>query len=246
MDEFEKVKSETVRFIRGKYRLDEVGNGKDQVKFKQAAKTIVTIDIHEDKYRFLIIFGEAEREKFEALRDDFSQYIKDIYDKTKTYHDGKWMFIDVATPEVLEEVKKLILIKKKPNRKPLPKENAVYSKCGHRCDLCIHYENMSEDFRAMITPRLVNVYGNGWYVRCPGCGEQEAGKPHPCMGGDWCEELKCSKKQGLAACVDCTEYPCSKATAGYRKLEPGNISADDVTLCTFSIWELRLLWMHMN
>lgn len=229
MTEFEKVKLETVKFMRGKYKLDEVGNGKDQVKFKQSAKTIVTIEIREDKYTFLIILGKAEREKFEAVKEEFSQYIKGHYDNTKTFHDGKWMFIDVATLAVLEEIKKLILIKKKPNRKPLSKEDAVYSKCGHRCDLCIHCEDMSEDFRAMITPHLVNVYGDGWGDRCPGCGGQEAGKPHPCMGGDWCEELKCAKIKGLTACVDCIEYPCHKATAGYRNLEPRNISADDVT-----------------
>lgn len=49
------------------------------------------------------------------------------------------MFIDVSTLEQLEEIKKLVLIKKKPNRKPFPKTNALYSKCGQRCDLCIHY-----------------------------------------------------------------------------------------------------------
>lgn len=229
MTELEKVKLETVKFMRGKYKLDEVGNGKDQVKFKQGAKTIVTIDIREDKYTFLIIYGKAEREKFEAIKDEFSQYIKEHYDNTKNYHDGKWMFIDVYTLDVLEEIKKLILIKKKPNRKPLPKENAVYSKCGHRCDLCIHYGEISDEFREMITPHLTNVYGDGWGDRCPGCGVQEVGKPHPCMGGDWCEELKCAKIKGLTACVDCKEYPCHKATAGYRNLEPRNISSDDVT-----------------
>jgi hypothetical protein len=30
-------------------------------------------------------------------------------------------------------------MKKKPNRKPLPKEQAIYGGCGHRCDLCVHY-----------------------------------------------------------------------------------------------------------
>ncbi len=49
------------------------------------------------------------------------------------------MFIDVTTLKQLEEVKRLILIKKKPNRKPFPRDSAVYSKCGQRCDLCVHY-----------------------------------------------------------------------------------------------------------
>lgn len=116
--------------MRGKYRLDEIGDGKDELKFKQGTKTILTIYLHEDKYTFLVIFGKKEQEVFEIRRHEFSKYILDYYDGSKTYHDGKWMFIDVTTLEQLEEVKKLILIKKKPNRKPFPKEKAVYTMCG--------------------------------------------------------------------------------------------------------------------
>ena len=49
------------------------------------------------------------------------------------------MFIDVTTMEQLEEIKKLIQIKKKPNKKPFSKDNAVYIRCSQRCDLCVHY-----------------------------------------------------------------------------------------------------------
>ena len=63
-------------------------------------------------------------------------------------------------------LKKLILIKKKPNRKPLPKDNAVYGKCGHRCDLCVHYTESSEEFRSMLIPHLNAVYGTvDWSMR---------------------------------------------------------------------------------
>ena len=108
---FEQISHETMVFMRGKYRLDEIGDGKDELKFKQGQKTIVTIYIHEDKFTFLIIFGKKERECFEMLKSGFSKYVCDYYDNSKTYHDGKWMFIDVSTLEQLEEVKKLILIK---------------------------------------------------------------------------------------------------------------------------------------
>ncbi len=232
MIELETVKLEIVKFMRGKYRLDEIAGmyyGTPCLKFRQGKKTILSINFHEDYYDFQIIFGKAEREKFEEVKHEFPKVIQEIYDRERTLHDGKWLLIRVDNLSILEAVKKLIQIKKKPNRKPLSKENAVYSKCGHRCDLCIHYEGISEDFRTMITPHLVNVYGDGWSDRCPGCGVQEVGKPHPCMGGDWCEELKCAKRKGLTACVDCKEYPCHKATAGYKGLEHRNISADDVT-----------------
>lgn len=69
------------------------------------------------------------------------------------------MYIDISTLEQLEDVKNLILIKKKPNRKPFPKDNAVYSKCGQRCDLCIHYTNISEELQTVIEPPLIKMCG---------------------------------------------------------------------------------------
>lgn len=42
----------------------------------------------------MIIFGKAERDKFENSREEFSEYINSFYDNTKQYHDGKWLYID--------------------------------------------------------------------------------------------------------------------------------------------------------
>ncbi|MCL2013825.1 MAG: hypothetical protein FWG69_02420 [Oscillospiraceae bacterium] len=72
--ELQKVSEETMRFMRGKYVLDEVA-GKyydiDFLKFRQGKRTILSINIHEDYYDFQIIYGKAEREKFEARLDEF-------------------------------------------------------------------------------------------------------------------------------------------------------------------------------
>lgn len=46
----EQVSHETMVFMRGKYRLDEIGDGKDELKFKQGSRTIVTIYIREDRF----------------------------------------------------------------------------------------------------------------------------------------------------------------------------------------------------
>ena len=51
----EQISHEIMVFMRGKYRLDEIGDGKDELKFKQGTKTILTIYIHEDRFTFLII-----------------------------------------------------------------------------------------------------------------------------------------------------------------------------------------------
>ena len=52
MDNLQRISHETMVFMRGNYHLDEIGNGKNELKFKQGKRTILTIYIHEDKYVF--------------------------------------------------------------------------------------------------------------------------------------------------------------------------------------------------
>ena len=227
MNDLEKISYETMIFMRSKYRLDEVGDGKDELKFKQGQKTILTIYTKEDRYTFLIIFGKKEREVFESDADSYSKYIQDYYDGSRTYHDGKWMFIDVTTPEQLEEVKKLIMIKKKPNRKPFPTEGAYYSKCGHRCDMCVHFTGMSDELRNEIIPHLTKVWDvHEWDMRCDGCHS-----PDCYCKDDPCHAKKCAPGKGLSECKDCPNYPCPEATVGdcAQKIHTASYTAEEIT-----------------
>lgn len=65
----------------------------------------------------MIIFGKAEREKFESNREQYSLVIKEIYDNTETFHDGKWMMFEPKTQDNFDDFKKLLAIKRKPNKK---------------------------------------------------------------------------------------------------------------------------------
>ena len=238
MTELQKVSAETMRFMRGKYRLDEYA-GKhydiDCLKFRQGKKTIVSINIHEDRFDFQIIFGKAEREVFDTRRDEFPKIIQNLYDEAHTHYDGKWVLIPVKDLETLEAVKKLILIKKRPNRKPFPKEQAVYSDCGHRCDLCVHYNGgtISDEFRNELKTRLIRVYAGGvgegsyWDENmqlCNGCAKGGFDNTHTC------DQKLCAASKNLTKCTDCDDYPCDKSTAGIKpEIKHKSISADDVT-----------------
>ena len=230
--ELQKVSEETMRFMRGKYVLDEVA-GKyydiDCLKFRQGKRTILSINIHKDLYDFQVIFGKSEREKFEARRSEFPKMIQDIYDSSQTHYDGKWMLIPVSDLERLEAVKSLVLIKKNPNRKPFPKDRAIYSDCGMRCDLCVHYvdENSDEAFRKKLHKHVCNVYVWNPDDTIPPCMGCEKGG----ISGKFdCDQIKCAKEKGFARCSYCAEYPCDKATAGYPPvIKWRSLSAEDVT-----------------
>ena len=227
MTELEKVSSETMRFMRGKYKLDEVP-GKyydiDCLKFRQGKKTILSVNIHEDYYDFQVIYGKAEREIFEERRSEFSEAIQKLYDEAHTYHDGKWMLIRVDNLETLEAVKKMMLIKKNPNRKPFPKANIHNGNCGHRCDLCVHYRG-----QATFTAEEMDyareccsaVYGAGeWEKNCDGCHFPDC----TALSAD------CRKGKDIENCRDCENYHVCLKTAGWPpKIHLRTISADQVT-----------------
>ena len=43
-------------------------------------------------------------------------YTRKTYDEAKTYHDGKWLFLTIDSEDVVEDVIKLLEIKRKPKK----------------------------------------------------------------------------------------------------------------------------------
>ncbi len=108
--------SSLIEFLRSNYVMDELLN-KNEFKFRRSGKTLVTFYLEEGFFKTLIIFGKIEREKFDLLRHEFSDYIQNYYDSSKTYHDGKWMFIEIHDSSCIEDICNMLKIKKRPNRK---------------------------------------------------------------------------------------------------------------------------------
>ena len=225
--ELQRVSEETMRFMRGKYRLDEVP-GKyydiDCLKFRQGKRTILSINIHDDHYAFQIIYGKAEREQFEKRLGEFPEAIQELYKKSSALPDGLWMLIRVDNLAMLEALKQMIMIKKKPNRKPLPKTHMHLSNCGHRCDLCIHYKgaaSFSAEERDYVLACHQAVYGNHvWEMNCDGCHFPDCSV----------ESAHCRKAKNIDKCWSCDNYSSCLKTAGWPpEIHKRTITADQVT-----------------
>ncbi len=226
----EKLSHEMMVFMRGKYRLDEVPDkyyGAPCLRFRQSGKTLVTFCIYPDHFGVQIVLGKKEREKFEAVRHEFPEEIQALFDREPTHYDGKWLMLHVADENSWEAAKKLILLKKKPNRKPFPTEGAVYTQCGQRCDLCIHYTGTTDEMRAVMKPHLDAMWGeNDWAMRCGGC------ESDTCYcKDDPCPAKACAAEKELGQCRKCACFPCLKATtADHRSMLHTNAyKADDIT-----------------
>lgn len=88
-----------------------------ELKYRIASKTLCTLLIGEGKCWIVIIFGAAERERFELIRANLSDEICKTYDSTKDYHDGRWVLFEINR-EFIDDYMSMLNLKRKPNRKP--------------------------------------------------------------------------------------------------------------------------------
>lgn len=88
-----------------------------EYKYRRGGKTLCALYAREHCIGFMLIFGKAEREKFEADRQNFSQAVQRVYDEAQTYRDGKWVMFTLEDTSMFEELIRLLQIKRKPNRK---------------------------------------------------------------------------------------------------------------------------------
>jgi len=77
-------------------------------------KSFCTLIPEKNRLALLIVFGAEERAKVENIRDGLSRRIQKEYDDAPTYHDGKWLLIAVNGEPVVQEIMRLLAVKRKP------------------------------------------------------------------------------------------------------------------------------------
>ena len=92
-------------------------NWQYEYKYRRGGKTLCALYVREGTLGWMIILGQAEREKFEAQRAEFSPFVQEQYDKATTYHDGKWLMLELADLSLLDDLPKLLMLKRRPNKK---------------------------------------------------------------------------------------------------------------------------------
>jgi hypothetical protein len=133
-------------YIRFYYEMDECweeGNPTHKhhsnLRFRRGGKTLITLAIREGYFIAAIVLGKEERERFEEQREKFGKAICNEYDNTEIFHDGKWMGFDVRDESLIDDIINLLPIKRKPNRKVLPKS---LESCG-RLDIGLSHQEIT-------------------------------------------------------------------------------------------------------
>ncbi|GAK58040.1 hypothetical protein U27_05013 [Candidatus Vecturithrix granuli] len=83
------------------------------LRFKKS-KSFCTLIPELNQFLLLIVFGAVERQKAELILPKLNSHVREDYLSATTYHDGKWLAVAVDSEEVLTDVKRLLVIKRKP------------------------------------------------------------------------------------------------------------------------------------
>ena len=93
------------------------GDWKIEYKYRRGGKTLCTFYAKEGVANLLITYGKAERDKFGVIKTSVSKQLQDIYERTATLHDGKWLWIPLDDKLKIEDIIEMLKIKRRPNRK---------------------------------------------------------------------------------------------------------------------------------
>lgn len=85
------------------------------LRYKKS-KSFCTFIPEKNRFVLLIVFGAEERAKVEAIWDSLSKLTRKEYDRATIYHDGKWVLLTINNDKVVEDVRKLLAIKRKPKK----------------------------------------------------------------------------------------------------------------------------------
>ena len=136
-----------IGYIRFHYEMDENwAEGKPTHKhfnnlfIKRSGKALLSLHLREGFFLVSVTLGGKEREKFDEQRAAFGETVCKEYDNSDTLHDGKWLGFEVRDASLIDDIIRLVQIKRKPNRKVFPKD---IEKCG-RLDIGMSHDAITK------------------------------------------------------------------------------------------------------
>jgi hypothetical protein len=112
--------AELTRFIGtnypGVFNVEWLFGGKKHgwaLRFKKS-KSFCSFVPERGRFKVLLVFGGAERQKVERLLPELMSHVREDYIKSTTYHDGRWVLVTVDSAKVLADIELLLAIKRPP------------------------------------------------------------------------------------------------------------------------------------
>ena len=136
-----------IGYIRFHYEMDENwAEGKPTHKhfnnlfIKRSGKALLSLHLRDGFFIVSVTLGGKERDKFEEQRATFGEVVCEEYDAADNLHDGKWLGFEVRDDSLVDDIIRLVQVKRKPNRKVLPQS---VEQCG-RLDIGLSHQEITK------------------------------------------------------------------------------------------------------
>ena len=86
------------------------------VKYKKGGRSLCTLYPHEGYFTCLVCIGAKEVMGAELVLPICTDYTRAIYEKAGSMNGTRWLMVDVTGEDILEDAKRLLLVREKPRR----------------------------------------------------------------------------------------------------------------------------------
>lgn len=84
------------------------------VKYKKGGRALCTLYPDDGAFTAMVTVGSKEAASADLLLPAFSDYLRELYDRTQAFNGARWLMIRVTDARVLEDVKTLIRLRVAP------------------------------------------------------------------------------------------------------------------------------------
>lgn len=84
------------------------------IRYRKSNKTLCYLFPERNSFSVLIVLGRKEASQIDLIKDLLNDTVKQVFENTEQFHDGKWMWIRVKEMNDIVSVKLLLNAKKKP------------------------------------------------------------------------------------------------------------------------------------
>jgi hypothetical protein len=84
------------------------------IRYRKSGKTLCSLFPEHGAFTTLVVLGKKEGGKASQIFDDLTPSTRQLFGSTKQLHDGKWLWIRVHQPDHVEDIKRLLALKRKP------------------------------------------------------------------------------------------------------------------------------------
>lgn len=84
------------------------------IRYRRSGKSLCTLYPERGAFTILIVLGRKEVAQFEEHMSEFSPAFVELFKSARQFHDGRWLWARVLDDSHTEDIKRLLIIKRKP------------------------------------------------------------------------------------------------------------------------------------